>query len=142
MKELQRIFVILKIYQLKTMIFKKILTHFIKLEEIPIGEIIKSLRKRLRNNKKIDERYLKLGLSKEAIKDINSEGYKVSEVINKTNIFDKSLLLNRQYAKFARNILAENNPELINDSKYIGKWEQNFILKDWALLLRWTQVLL
>ena len=74
---------------------------------------------------KNNSHFLKLGLSKEAIKDINSEGYKVSEVINKTNIFDKSLLLNRQYAKFARNILAENNPELINDNKYIGKMNKS-----------------
>ena len=74
---------------------------------------------------KSNSHFQKLGLSKEAIKDINSEGYKVSEVINKTNIFDKSLLLNRQYAKFARNILAENNPELINDSKYIGKMNKS-----------------
>ena len=74
---------------------------------------------------KSNSHFIKLGLSKEAIKDINSEGYKVSEVINKTNIFDKSLLLNRQYAKFARNILAENNPELINDSKYIGKMNKS-----------------
>ena len=74
---------------------------------------------------KSNSHFLKLGLSKDAIKDINYEGYKVSEVINKTNIFDKSLLLNRQYAKFARNILAENNPELINDSIYIGKMNKS-----------------
>ena len=74
---------------------------------------------------KSNSHFLKLGLSKDAIKDINSEGYKISEVINKTNIFDKSLLLNRQYAKFARNIIAEKNPELINDSNYIGKMNKS-----------------
>ena len=73
---------------------------------------------------KSNSHFLKLGLSKDVIKDINSEGYKVSDVINKTNIFDKSLLLNRQYAKFARNIIEEKNPELINDNFYISKMNE------------------
>ena len=70
---------------------------------------------------KSNSHFLKLGLNNNTIKDITSEGYKVSDIINKTNIFDKSILLNRQYAKFARNIIAEKNPELINDCNYIGK---------------------
>ena len=70
---------------------------------------------------KSNSHFLKLGLNNNTIKDITSEGYKVSDIINKTNIFDKSILLNREYAKFPRNIIAEKNPELINDCNYIRK---------------------
>ena len=72
-----------------------------------------------------NSQFLKLGLSPKIIKDINSEGHKISDIINKTNIFDKSLLLNKKYANFARNVIEERNPELINDSKFITKMNEN-----------------
>ena len=74
---------------------------------------------------KNNSHFLKLGISQETINNINSEGYKMNDILNKTNIFDKSLLLNKHYANFARNIVEEKNPELINDSKYIKKMKES-----------------
>lgn len=73
--------------------------------------------------------YIKLGISKNIIKDINSEGYNLTDVLNKANIFDKSLLLNKKYANFARSIIEETNPELINDSNYISKMNETLYEK-------------
>ena len=70
---------------------------------------------------KNNSHFLKLGISDKIINDIISEGYKMTDVLNKTNIFDKSILLNKHYANFARNIIENKNPELINDSNYIMK---------------------
>ena len=69
--------------------------------------------------------FLKLGINNDIIKDIVSEGYNMTDVLNKTNIFDKSLFLNKQYANFARNIIENKNPELINDSNYIIKMNES-----------------
>ena len=74
---------------------------------------------------KNNSHFLKLGISDKIINDIISEGYKMTDVLNKTNIFDKSLLLNKQYANFARNIIENKNPELINDSNYIMKMNES-----------------
>ena len=74
---------------------------------------------------KSNSHFLKLGLSPKIIKDINSEGHRISDILNKTNIFDKSLLLNKKYANFARNVIEQRNPELINDSQFITKMNEN-----------------
>ena len=74
---------------------------------------------------KNNSHFLKLGISKDTIKDIISDGYKMTDILNKTNIFDKSLLLNKQYANYARSILEGKNPELINDSKYLLKMNES-----------------
>ena len=74
---------------------------------------------------KNNSHFLKLGISDNIINDIISEGYKMTDVLNKTNIFDKSLLLNKHYANFARNIVENKNPELINDSNYIMKMNES-----------------
>ena len=74
---------------------------------------------------KNNSHFLKLGISDKIINDIISEGYKMTDVLNKTNIFDKSLLLNKHYANFARNIIENKNPELINDSNYIMKMNES-----------------
>ena len=74
---------------------------------------------------KNNSHFLKLGISKDTIKDIISDGYKMTDILNKTNIFDKSLLLNKHYANYARNILEGKNPELINDSKYLLKMNES-----------------
>ena len=74
---------------------------------------------------KNNSHFLKLGISDKIINDIISEGYKMTDVLNKTNIFDKSLLLNKQYANFARNIIENKNPELINDINYIMKMNES-----------------
>ena len=76
---------------------------------------------------KNNSHFLKLGLSPKIINDINSEGYKISDILNNTNIFDKSLLLNKRYANFARNVIEEKNPELINDSKFMKKLNENLM---------------
>ena len=74
---------------------------------------------------KNNSHFLKLGISDKIINDIISEGYKMTDVLNKTNIFDKSILLNKHYANFARNIIENKNPELINDSNYIMKMNES-----------------
>ena len=74
---------------------------------------------------KNNSHYLKLGISDDIIKDIVSEGYKMTDVLNKTNIFDKSLLLNKHYANFTRNIIENKSPELINDNNYIIKMNES-----------------
>ena len=74
---------------------------------------------------KNNSHFLKLGISDKIINDIISEGYKMTDVLNKTNIFDKSILLNKHYANFARNIKENKNPELINDSNYIMKMNES-----------------
>ena len=74
---------------------------------------------------KNNSHFLKLGISDKIINDIISEGYKMTDVLNKTNIFDKSILLNKHYANFARNIIENKNPELINDSNYIMKLNES-----------------
>ena len=74
---------------------------------------------------KNNSHFLKLGISDKIINDIISEGYKMTDVLNKTNIFDKSILLNKHYADFARNIIENKNPELINDSNYIMKMNES-----------------
>ena len=74
---------------------------------------------------KNNSHFLKLGISDKIINDIISEGYKMTDVLNKTNIFDKSILLNKHYANFARNIIENKNPELINDSNYIMKMTES-----------------
>ena len=74
---------------------------------------------------KNNSHFLKSGISDKTINDIISEGYKMTDVLNKTNIFDKSILLNKHYANFARNIIENKNPELINDSNYIMKMNES-----------------
>ena len=74
---------------------------------------------------KNNSHFLKLGISDKIINDIISEGYKMTDVLNKTNIFDKSILLNKHYANFARNIIENKNPELINDINYIMKMNES-----------------
>ena len=74
---------------------------------------------------KNNSHFLKLGISDKIINDIIFEGYKMTDVLNKTNIFDKSILLNKHYANFARNIIENKNPELINDSNYIMKMNES-----------------
>ena len=74
---------------------------------------------------KNESQYIKLGINKKVIKDIESEGHKMNDILNKTNIFDKSLLLIKRYDNFARNIMEEKNSELINDNKYIIKMNES-----------------
>ena len=74
---------------------------------------------------KNESQYMKLGINKKVIKDIESEGHKMNDILNKTNIFDKSLLLIKRYDNFARNIMEEKNSELINDNKYIIKMNES-----------------
>ena len=49
----------------------------------------------------------------------------MNDILNKTNIFDKSLILIKRDANFARKIMEEKNSELINDDKYIIKMNES-----------------
>ena len=74
---------------------------------------------------KNESHFLKLGINEKIIKDIELEGYKMNDILNKTNIFDKSLILIKRDANFARKIMEEKNSELINDDKYIIKMNES-----------------
>jgi len=74
---------------------------------------------------KNNSQLLKLGLSQETINDINSKGYRINEILNKTNIFDKSLLLNKFSENYAKNVIVTKNPELVNDINYITKFSKS-----------------
>ena len=74
---------------------------------------------------KNESHFLKLGINEKIIKDIELEGYKMNDILNKTNIFDKSLILIKRDANFARKIMEEKNSELIIDDKYIIKMNES-----------------
>ena len=70
---------------------------------------------------KNNEDLIKLGVSKNLIDECNSNGFKMNDLINKTNIFDKSLLLNKEYDKFEQFIYDYRDSELKNDANCINK---------------------
>ena len=76
--------------------------------------------------------FLKLGITQEAINEFDYLGYKVHDIINKTNIFDKSLFLNRKYDNFVKYLNSSHNPELVNDSNYISKINDGLMKKKYS----------
>ena len=78
---------------------------------------------------KNNSQFLKLGITQKTIDEFNYLGYKMNDIINKTNIFDKSLLLNKQYDNFVKYITSTQNAELINDTNYISKINDGLIAK-------------
>ncbi len=76
--------------------------------------------------------FLKLGITQNTINEFDYLGYKVHDIINKTNIFDKSLLLNRKYDNFVKYLNSSHNPELVNDSNYISKINDGLMKKKYT----------
>ena len=54
----------------------------------------------------------------------------MNDIINKANIFDKSLILNKEYNKFEQFINNCNNSELINDANFINNIKKGLIEKN------------
>ena len=78
---------------------------------------------------KNNSQFLKLGVAQKTINEFNYLGYKMNDVINKTNIFDQSLLLNRQYDNFVKYVSVSKDSELMNDTNYISKINDGLIAK-------------
>ena len=78
---------------------------------------------------KNNNHFLKLGITQKTINDFDYLGYKINDIINKTNIFDKSLLLNKQYDNFLKYVSSAQNSELKNDTNYISKINDGLISK-------------
>ena len=78
---------------------------------------------------KNNSQFLKLGVAQKTINEFNYLGYKMNDIINKTNIFDQSLLLNRQYDNFYKYVSVSKDSELMNDSYYISKINDGLIAK-------------
>ena len=76
-----------------------------------------------------NSQFLKLGITQKIIDEFNYLGYKMNDIINKTNIFDKSLLLNKQYDNFVKYVTSTQNAKLINDTYYISKINDGLIAK-------------
>ena len=53
----------------------------------------------------------------------------MNDIINKTNIFDKSLLLNKEYDNFVKHVNVSKDSELLNDTNFINKINDSLIAK-------------
>ena len=78
---------------------------------------------------KNNSQFLKLGVDHKVIDKFNYLGYNINDIINRTNIFDKSLLLNKQYDNFVKYVSVSKDSELLNDSNYISKINDGLISK-------------
>ena len=78
---------------------------------------------------KNNSQFLKLGVAQKTINEFNYLGFKMNDIINKTNIFDQSLLLNKQYDNFVKYVTVSKDSELVNDSNYISKINDGLVAK-------------
>ena len=78
---------------------------------------------------KNNSQFLKLGVDQKSIDKFNYLGYKMNDIINKTNIFDKSLLLNKEYDNFVKHVNVSKDSELLNDTNFINKINDSLIAK-------------
>ncbi len=78
---------------------------------------------------KNNSQFLKLGVEQKSIDKFDYLGYKMNDIINKTNIFDKSLLLNKEYDNFVKYVNVSKDPEILNDTNFINKINDSLIEK-------------